>query len=191
MAKMLCKGRRKDGSPCRGHGLEKYDGYCFAHRKYARGGRGAVADTNLTLILKQNQEILDVIEESLKRLNDGSLSVAGFNAIGRCLRKKYDIYKLDRQTPERYRGIISYLDEGMERVMDGSLSPDRLDALCNGADTLIKLYRYADDVLARERAEEVRAAAERADRDDDYDILAAAAEIVARQDRRHRRSLDD
>lgn len=191
MAKRLCKGRKKDGSPCRGHGLEKYDGYCFAHKRYARGGRGQVTDTHVAVVIRQNQEILDVIEESLKRLNSGSLSAARFNAIGRCLRKKYEIFKVDRQSPERYRGIINYLDIGMERVMEGSLSPDRLDALCRGADALMKLYRYADEVLEHDRAAEKRAAAKRIVQDDEYDILEAAAEIVAQQDRRHRRSQDE
>ncbi|MDE0338452.1 MAG: DUF5763 domain-containing protein, partial [Caldilineaceae bacterium] len=31
VAKTLCKGTRKDGTPCQGVALEKYDGYCLAH----------------------------------------------------------------------------------------------------------------------------------------------------------------
>ena len=31
MAKTPCKGIKKDGTPCQGHGLTQYDGYCIAH----------------------------------------------------------------------------------------------------------------------------------------------------------------
>ena len=31
MSKTLCKSVRKDGSPCQGRGLKKYDGLCIAH----------------------------------------------------------------------------------------------------------------------------------------------------------------
>ena len=56
MAKILCKSIRKDGSPCQGHGLKQFDGYCIAHgpadkvREWrSRGGKNsstAASSTN-------------------------------------------------------------------------------------------------------------------------------------------------
>ena len=37
MSKTLCRSIKRDGSPCQGQGLERFDGYCIAHAPADRG----------------------------------------------------------------------------------------------------------------------------------------------------------
>ena len=153
MSKTLCKSVRKDGSPCQGRGLKKYDGLCIAH--------GPAPD----------------------QVNEWR-SLGGKNSATAA--------RLDKRIPERLKDLIDLLDDGMKRVMDGSLSPARYTTVCRGVKLKLEVYRQADQDMDFIRTEETFAAAAKfAGAHGDPDILAAADAITAKQDQYRAESLVD
>ena len=152
MSRTLCKSIKKNGSPCQGHGLEQFDGYCIAH---------APADKT---------------RQWRSRGGKNSATAA----------------RLDKRIPERLKDMMDMLDDGMKRLLDGTLSPAAYTAMCRGAKVRIDLYRLADEEMEAIRTEETQAAAaEIAGAHGDLDILAAADAIVAQQDQYRLESLAD
>ncbi len=153
MSKNLCKSVRKDGSPCQGRGLKKYDGLCIAH--------GPAPDQ---------------VHEWRSLGGKNSATAA----------------RLDKRIPERLKDMIDLLDDGMKRVMDGTLSPARYAAVCRGVKLKLDVYRQADQDMDFIRTEETFAAAAKfAGAHGDPDILEAADTITAKQDRYRAESLVD
>ncbi|MCY4081827.1 MAG: hypothetical protein OXF54_16405 [Caldilineaceae bacterium] len=141
MSKTLCKGIRKDGSPCRGNALDQYDGYCIAH--------GPAPD--------QAHEW-----RSLGGKNSATAA------------------RLDKRIPERLKSDLDMVGDAMLRVLQGTLNPSALSAICRGAKTRIDLYRLADEEMEDIRAEELHTAAAQVVGDHgNLDILKKAEEIAA------------
>ncbi len=152
MSKTPCKATKKDGSPCNGHGLKQFDGYCIAH-----GPAGTV---------------------------DKWRSLGGKNSATAA--------RLDKRIPERYKELLNTLDDSMEQLKDGTLSPARYNALCRGVKLKLDVYRQADAEMDLIRTEETYAAAAKfAGGHGDLDILEAAADITAKQERYRSESLVD
>ncbi len=151
MSKNLCKSVRKDGSPCQGRGLKKYDGLCIAH--------GPAPD-----------------------------QVHQWRSLGG--KNSATAARLDKRIPERLKDMIDLLDDGMKRLMDGTLSPARYTALCRGVKLKLDVYRQADQDMDLIRTEETLAAAAKfAGVQGDPDILEAADAITAKQDQYRAESL--
>ena len=88
--------------------------------------------------------------------------------------------RLDKRIPARLKNMMDMLEDGMNRVLEGALSPAAYTAMCRGAKVRIDLYRLADEEMEAIRAEENQAAAaEIAGAHGDLDILAAADAITA------------
>ena len=91
--------------------------------------------------------------------------------------------RLDKRIPERLKKAIDQIDDGMTRVLEGTLEPAALTAMCRGAKAKVDLYRLADEEMETIRAEETqKAAAEIAGVQADLELLEAAVDISARQD---------
>ena len=151
LSKTLCKSVRKDGSPCQGRGLKKYDGLCITH--------GPAPDQ---------------VHEWRSLGGKNSATAA----------------RLDKRIPERLKDMIDLLDDGMKRLLDGTLSPARYTALCRGVKLKLDVYRQADQDMDFIRTEETLAAAAKfAGAHGDPDILAAADAITAKQDQYRAESL--
>ena len=147
MSKILCKGIRKDGSPCQGNGLEQYDGYCIAH--------GPAPDQ----------------AHEWRSLGGKNSSTAA---------------RLDKRIPERLKTDLDMVEDAMQRVLQGTLNPAALSAICRGAKTRIDLYRLADKEMEEIRAEELQTAAAQVVGDHgNFEILNIAEEIAA-QHNQHR-----
>ena len=97
----LCKSTKKDGSPCKGHGLPQFDGHCIAHgpadkvRAWrARGGKSsstaARADKRIPERLKS---IIDQLGDDMNAVRDGTLSPAAFNAICNGAKLQANLYR--------------------------------------------------------------------------------------------------
>ena len=110
MSKTLCKSIRKDGSPCQGHGLKQFDGYCIAHgpadevrASRSRGGKNSSTavrlDKRMPARLKQ---AIDLVHDCMNRVVEGTLSPAACNAACRCAKD------LGRPPPPRRRGNGSH-----------------------------------------------------------------------------------
>ena len=141
MSKKLCKGIRKDGSPCKGKALDQYDGYCIAH--------GPTPD------------------QAFEWRSQGGKNSA-------------TAARLDKRIPERLKGMLDILDDGMKQVIDGTLSPARYTAVCRGVKMKLDVYRLADQDMELIRAEEIQAAAAAyLDTHANLDVLEAADDIAA------------
>ena len=102
MSKTLCKSVRKDGSPCQGRGLEKYDGLCIAHGpapdqvhewRSLGGTNSATAarlDKRMPARLKQ---AIDLVHDCMKRVVAGTLSPAACNAACRSAKTLVDLHR--------------------------------------------------------------------------------------------------
>ena len=151
MSKMLCKALRKDGSPCKGHALEQYDGYCIAHGP------------------------------PLEQVHEWR-SLGGKNSS--------TAVRIEKNKPEQFTVILDLLINGMKKVMDGTLTPTRYDAMCRGAKATLDAYVRIEEEMKRVRTEEIEeAAAQHLEVNPDLDVLKAVDRKKAEQDRYRRESL--
>ena len=76
MSKTLCKGIRKDGSPCQGNALDKYDGFCIAHGPApdqvhewrSQGGKNSSTAARLDKRIPERlKNDLDMVEDAMQR----------------------------------------------------------------------------------------------------------------------------
>ena len=88
--------------------------------------------------------------------------------------------------------MMDMLEDGMNRVLEGTLNSADYTAICRGAKVRIDLYRLADEEMEAICTEETQiAAAEIAGAHSDLDILKAADEITAQQNQYRIDSLID
>ena len=102
MSKKLCKGIRKDGSPCQGNGLDQFDGLCIAHgptpeQAYqwrSEGGKNSATAARIDKRMPERYKYLnDILETGLKQVLDGTLSPARYAAICRGVKMILDLYR--------------------------------------------------------------------------------------------------
>ena len=68
--------------------------------------------------------------------------------------------RLDKRIPARLKNMMDMLEDGMNRVLEGTLSSADYTVICRGAKVRIDLYRLADEEMEAIRAEETQTAAE-------------------------------
>ena len=112
MSKTLCKGIRKDGSPCQGNGLDQYDGYCIAHgptpdqahQWRSLGGKNSATVARLDKRIPERfKHLHDNLETGLKQVLDGTLSPARYNASCRGVKMILDLYRQSDQEMDDIR----------------------------------------------------------------------------------------
>ena len=112
MSKMLCKARRKDGSPCKGHALDQYGGYCIAHGPTpeqvhewrARGGKNSATAVRIEKKMPEHYTvILDLLVEGMKMVMDGTLSPARYDAMCRGAKATLDACSRIEEEMKRVR----------------------------------------------------------------------------------------
>ncbi len=112
MSKTPCKGIRKDGSPCQGIGLKKYDGLCIAHgpapdqvhKWRARGGKNSATAARLDKRLPERlKQAIDLVHDSMVRVLEGTISPAACNAACRSAKTLVDLYHRADEEMERIR----------------------------------------------------------------------------------------
>lgn len=90
--------------------------------------------------------------------------------------------RADKRIPERLRGAIEALDQGLSELREGKLDPAAYSAMCRGAKAMADLYRLADEEMELIRSEEAEATAMEVLGDHgDPAILNVAAQIDAQQ----------
>lgn len=62
--------------------------------------------------------------------------------------------RADKRIPERLRGAIEKVNQGMDDLLEGKIEPAALSAISRSARVLIDLYRLADEEMELIRAEE-------------------------------------
>ena len=111
MNKATCKSIRKDGSPCQGHGLKQFDGYCIAHAPAdktrawrSRGGKNsATAARADKRIPERLQGIINDLAEGFTAVRDGTLSPAAYTAMCRGAKEAREFYRLADEEMEAIR----------------------------------------------------------------------------------------
>ena len=111
MSKTPCKSFKRDGSPCQGQGLKRFDGYCIAHgpadkvREWrSRGGKNsstaARADKRIP---ERMQGIIKNLAEGFTAVREGNLSPAVYTAMCRGAREMRESYRLADEEMEQIR----------------------------------------------------------------------------------------
>ena len=112
MAKMLCKGTRKDGSPCRGVALEQYDGYCLAHGappEQAHEWRAAGGKNSATAVRRDKRmpehlkEPIYHIVGHMRRLAEKDPTPAGLNALSRAAKTLIELRRFANEEMDLIR----------------------------------------------------------------------------------------
>ena len=102
MSSTPCKSLKRDGTPCRGNGLEQLDGYCIAHAPAdkawqwrSRGGKASSAAA------RADKRIPDRLRHTIERVStgmdqvlEGKLEPAALSAISRAAKVLIELYRL-------------------------------------------------------------------------------------------------
>ena len=95
-----------------------------------------------------------------------------------------------KNIPEPVKELLELLKECRQMVLDGTLSAAACNAISNNVKMALEAYRRAEEVMEKERAEEVRAAAaEHLGVPANLDVLEEADRIYAQLERRRAEAL--
>ena len=111
MAKTPCKSVKKDGAPCQGNGLPRFDGYCIAHapagktREWrTRGGKNSsTAVRSDKRIPERLRSAIEALDKGLLDVQEGNLDPAAYSAMCRGAKAMADLYRLADQEMELIR----------------------------------------------------------------------------------------
>ncbi len=106
----LCKGVRKDGSPCQAKGHHDLDGYCIAHAPADKlhawrvhGGSAATATLIDRRVPERFKDIIELLTEGMTAVRSGHLSPSAYNAICNGAKELRDDDKLADEEMEEIR----------------------------------------------------------------------------------------
>ncbi|MXY92583.1 MAG: hypothetical protein F4Y42_03950 [Caldilineaceae bacterium SB0664_bin_27] len=112
VAKMLCKGTRKDGTPCQGVALEQYDGYCLAHGAppeqahewRSKGGKNSATAVRRDKRMPEHlKEPIDHIVDYMRRLAEKDPTPAGLNALSRAAKTLIELRRFANEEMDLIR----------------------------------------------------------------------------------------
>ena len=151
MSKTPCKGIKKDGSPCQGHGLDQFDGLCIAHGPSADqahawrslGGKNSATAVRLDKrIPERHKDMLALLDDGMKQVKEGTLSPAAYTAICRGAKLKLEVYRLADEEMDLIRS-----EETQAAAAELAGAPANLDILEAAADIVTKQDRYRSESL--------------------------------------------
>ena len=102
MTSTPCKSLKKDGTPCRGNGLEQLDGYCIAHAPAdkawewrSRGGKASSAAARADKRIPDRlSHAIDKLSTGIDQVLEGKLEPAALSAISRAAKVLIELYRL-------------------------------------------------------------------------------------------------
>ena len=102
MTSTPCKSLKKDGTPCRGNGLEQLDGYCIAHAPAdkawewrSRGGKASSAAARADKRIPERlRDAIDKLSTGIDQVLEGKLEPAALSAISRAAKVLIELYRL-------------------------------------------------------------------------------------------------
>ena len=114
MTKNTCKSAKQDGSPCKGQGLEQFDGYCIAHRpadqnreRRARGGKASATPATAARadkrIPERLQGVINALTEGMIQVQEGTLSPAAYSSMCKGAKELREYYRLADEEMEQIR----------------------------------------------------------------------------------------
>ena len=114
MTKTTCKSAKQDGSPCKGQGLEQFDGYCIAHgpadkTRERRAGGGKASATPATAaradkrIPERLQGVINALTEGMIQVQEGTLSPAAYSSMCKGAKELREYHRLADEEMEQIR----------------------------------------------------------------------------------------
>ncbi len=112
MARTPCKGIKKDGTPCQGHGLPQYDGYCIAHGPTpdqahewrSQGGQNSSTAARLDKRIPERiKNAIDLINDAIVQVAQGEMDPARLNAMSRGAKALLDLHTFGDRDMETIR----------------------------------------------------------------------------------------
>ena len=114
MTKNTCKSAKQDGSPCKGQGLEQFDGYCIAHgpadqNRERRAGGGKASATPATAaradkrIPERLQGVINALTEGMIQVQEGTLSPAAYSSMCKGAKELREYHRLADEEMEQIR----------------------------------------------------------------------------------------
>ncbi len=102
MSSTPCKSLKKDGTPCRGNGLDQLDGYCIAHAPAdkawqwrSRGGKASSAAARADKRIPDRlRHAIDKVSTGIDQVLEGKLEPAALSAISRAAKVLIELYRL-------------------------------------------------------------------------------------------------
>ena len=102
MTSTPCKSLKKDGTPCRGNGLDQLDGYCIAHAPAdkawqwrSRGGKASSAAARADKRIPDRlSHAIDKLSTGMDQVLEGKLEPAALSAISRAAKVLIELYRL-------------------------------------------------------------------------------------------------
>ena len=102
MSSTPCKSLKKDGTPCRGNGLDQLDGYCIAHAPAdkawewrSRGGKASSAAARADKRIPERlRHAIDKVSTGMDQVLEGKLEPAALSAISRAAKVLIELYRL-------------------------------------------------------------------------------------------------
>ena len=143
MARTPCKGIKKDGTPCQGHGLPQYDGYCIAHGPPAdqahewRSLGGQNSSTAARLDKRTPERLktaIDLINDGIVQVAQGTMEPARLDAMSRGTKALIN--------------LLSFGDRDMETIRREETEQAAAQLL--GAQGNLDLLEIADHIAARQ-----------------------------------------
>ena len=112
MARTPCKGIKKDGTPCQGHGLPQYDGLCIAHgptpdqthQWRSLGGQNSSTAARLDKRTPERlKNAIDLINDGIVQVAQGEMDPARLIAMSRGAKALIDLCNFADQDMETIR----------------------------------------------------------------------------------------
>ena len=114
MTKTTCKCAKQNGSPCKGQGLEQFDGYCIAHgpadktrERRARGGKASATPATAARadkrIPERLQGVINALTEGMIQVQEGTLSPAAYSAMCKGAKELREYHRLADEEMEQIR----------------------------------------------------------------------------------------
>ncbi len=112
MARTPCKGIKKDGTPCRGHGLPQYNGLCIAHgptpdqthQWRSLGGQNSSTAARLDRRTPERiKSAIDLINDAIVQVAQGEMDPARLNAMSRGAKALLDLHTFGDRDMETIR----------------------------------------------------------------------------------------
>ena len=114
MTKTTRKSAKQDGSPCKGQGLEQFDGYCIAHRPAdqtrqwrVRGGKASASPATASRadkrIPERLQGVINALTEGMIQVQEGTLSPAAYSSMCKGAKELREYYRLADEEMEQIR----------------------------------------------------------------------------------------
>ena len=134
MSSTPCKSLKRDGTPCRGNGLDQLDGYCIAHAPAdkawewrSRGGKASSAAARADKRIPDRlSHAIDKLSTGMDQVLEGKLEPAALSAISRAAKVLIELYRLADQEMDLIRSEETAA--AAAQVAGAAGDPELLDA---------------------------------------------------------------